>query len=81
MSSNHMHKLDTIMLWIGLMALLVGVLGFAIGFFGPIYFMPDANQGPLIGIFITGPWGAVAGAIIGAVIGYKKSKRQGGNDI
>ena len=56
------------------MALLVGAFGFAIGYFGPVVFMPEANQGPLIGIFITGPGGAIAGAIIGAFIGYKKSK-------
>ena len=76
-----MSKLDTIMLWVGLMGLIVGALGFAVGFFGPIYFMAEANQGPLIGIFITGPGGVVAGAITGAIIGYKKSKRRGGNDI
>jgi uncharacterized membrane protein YiaA len=67
--------LDAILQWIGLMALLVGALGFAIGFYGSVMFMPEANQGPLIGIFVTGPGGAIIGAIIGAVIGYTKSKR------
>jgi hypothetical protein len=42
-------------------ALLVGGIGFAAGFFGPIIFAPDANQGPLLGIFITGPLGFLAG--------------------
>lgn len=74
MGVDPMDKLDTILQWIGLMALFFGVLGLAIGYFGPIVLMPEANQGPLIGIFITGPGGAIAGAFIGAVIGYKKSK-------
>jgi len=30
---------------------------------------PDLPQGPLLGIFYTGPLGAIAGAILGAVIG------------
>lgn len=42
-------------------ALLVGGIGFAAGFFGPIIFAPDANQGPLLGIFITGPLGFLGG--------------------
>lgn len=48
-------------------ALIVGGLGFAGGFFGPIIFMPGANQGPLLGIFITGPLGFIVGAVAGAV--------------
>ena len=36
-----------------------GGIGFAGGFFGPIIFMPGANQGPLLGIFITGPLGGL----------------------
>ena len=42
-------------------ALLVGGIGFAAGFLGPIVFAPDANQGPLLGIFITGPIGFLVG--------------------
>ncbi len=42
-------------------ALLLGAIGFAGGFFGPIVFAPDANQGPLLGIFITGPLGFLLG--------------------
>jgi len=48
-------------------ALTTGGIGFAGGFFGPIIFMPGANQGPLLGIFITGPLGFVLGGIGGAV--------------
>jgi hypothetical protein len=33
---------------------------------------PDANQGPLLGIFITGPLGFVAGCIGGGIYGLMK---------
>ena len=52
---------------IALGALVTGGVGFACGFFGPILFMPDANQGPLLGILFTGPLGLVLGAIGGGV--------------
>lgn len=50
----------------GLGALVVGGAGFVAGFFGPMIFAPEANQGPLLGLFITGPVGALAGALAGA---------------
>jgi hypothetical protein len=43
----------------------MGIVGGAAGFFGPIFLNPDANQGPLLGILITGPGGLVAGAVLG----------------
>ncbi|HSJ08109.1 MAG TPA: hypothetical protein VK936_15495 [Longimicrobiales bacterium] len=43
----------------------VGFLAFSAGFFGPIILAPGANQGPLLGIFITGPLGIVAGFATG----------------
>jgi hypothetical protein len=48
-------------------AVILGVIGFLGGFIGPMIFTPDANQGPMLGIFITGPLGVVIGAIVGAV--------------
>ena len=48
-------------------ALVTGGIGFAGGFFGPIIFTPGANQGPLLGIFITGPLGVILGAVGGAI--------------
>lgn len=54
----------------GLGAAIVGIAGFCAGFFGPIALNPDANQGPLVGIFITGPGGALFGLILGAILGY-----------
>ena len=53
-------------------ATVLGVVGFVSGFFGPIVLAPGANQGPMIGIFITGPGGALLGAILGLVVGLLK---------
>jgi hypothetical protein len=38
-----------------------GATGFAIGFFGPILLDPSSGNGPLLGIFITGPLGFLGG--------------------
>ena len=48
-------------------AIIVGGIGFVIGFIGPIIFYPDANQGPLLGIFITGPLSFLVGLIGGGI--------------
>lgn len=49
--------------------MIVGGISFLAGFIGPIIFMPTSNQGPLLGIFITGPIGFVVGVVLGAVVG------------
>lgn len=41
--------------------LLLGAAGFAAGFFGPMLFAPEANQGPLVGILMSGPAGVLLG--------------------
>lgn len=46
--------------WIGVL----GAVGFVTGFFGPLIFVPEANQGPLVGIFISGPAGAALGCVL-----------------
>jgi hypothetical protein len=46
---------------------LLGAIGFAGGFFGPMIFTPNANQGPMLGIFITGPIGFVLGSVVGTL--------------
>ncbi len=48
-------------------ALILGGVGFSAGFFGPIIFTSEANQGPLLGIFLTGPLGFLLGAIAGGI--------------
>jgi hypothetical protein len=53
-------------------AVVVGAIGFCIGFFGPLILTPEANQGPLLGIFITGPLGAVCGFIVGAILNWQR---------
>ena len=54
-------------------AVVLGLIGFAAGFFGPLILTPEANQGPLLGIFITGPLGAALGAIIGALVTWRRN--------
>ena len=51
--------------WMMYGAAVVGAGGFSAGFFIPILF--NAWQGPLLGLFITGPLGAVVGGVGGAV--------------
>ncbi|WP_052699394.1 hypothetical protein [Hyphomicrobium sp. 99] len=48
-------------------AVIFGIVGFLGGFLGPMILTPEANQGPMLGIFITGPVGVVVGAIVGFV--------------
>ncbi|MFA7387603.1 MAG: hypothetical protein WCZ87_08085 [Thiohalobacteraceae bacterium] len=52
-------------------AVLLGSIGFCAGFFGPMIFVPGANQGPLLGIFVTGPLGFLLGGAGGFVYGLK----------
>lgn len=47
----------------------LGIVGFGAGFFGPILLAESSPQGPLLGIFITGPLGVALGAIVGIVLG------------
>jgi hypothetical protein len=47
-------------------AVLLGGIGFSAGFFGPIL-LDGGNQGPLLGIFITGPLGFVVGGTGGLI--------------
>mgnify|MGYP005854265381 CR=1 FL=1 len=56
----------------GLGAAIVGGLGFVLGFFGPMLLAPEANQGPMLGLFVTGPAGVVIGAIAGALYARRR---------
>ena len=56
-------------------ALVTGASAFSLGFFGPIVFTPSANQGPLLGIFITGPLGFLLGAVGGAIHWFVRKPR------
>jgi len=48
-------------------AIVVGAVGFAGGFFGPMILDPSSGNGPLLGIFITGPGGFVLGLVLGVI--------------
>jgi hypothetical protein len=55
---------------------LLSAIGFIIGFVGPIIFAPDSPQGPMLGIFFTGPGGFVLGLLIGAITGFVRSRKR-----
>jgi hypothetical protein len=59
-------------------ALFLGLSGFILGYEGPLIFYPNANQGPLLGIFITGPGGFLLGGIIGLIVGIIKQYNETG---
>jgi hypothetical protein len=46
---------------------MVGGIGLALGFVGPLVICPKSNLGPLLGILVTGPLGFAVGAL-GAVV-------------
>ncbi|MFO1141505.1 MAG: hypothetical protein U1E59_03795 [Amaricoccus sp.] len=48
-------------------AAILGGIGFAAGFLGPMILAPGANQGPMLGIFITGPLGFLLGLAVGVI--------------
>jgi hypothetical protein len=58
-------------------ALLLGGIGFVGGFFGPMVLAPEANQGPLLGLLITGPGGLVLGAVAGGLYALQRSRPSG----
>lgn len=62
---------DSSFAWMVLGAAAVGMAGFLIGFIGPMIFAPGANQGPLLGIFYTGPLGVLLGAFGGLILGLR----------
>ena len=56
----------------------LGGIGFIVGFFGPLVWAPSANQGPLLGIFLTGPLGFVLGAAVAWI--YARIRDRGVGD-
>ncbi len=69
-----------ILIWNGARwAAFLGIPAFGVGFIGPTILMPEANQGPLIGFFLTGPVGAFLGVIVGVVTAlreYRTARRE-----
>ena len=66
----------TVARWCLGMAFAIGGVAFLAGIAGPILLTPDSPQGPLLGIFFTGPLGFVIGAVIGLCIGLAKTRHQ-----
>jgi hypothetical protein len=56
--------------------IIIGSIGFVSGFVGPIIFSPSSNQGPLLGIFITGPIGFLLGLVGGGLYWWIKVKKE-----
>ena len=56
--------------------IIIGSIGFIIGFFGPIIFSPSSIQGPMLGIFITGPIGFLIGLVGGGIYWLIKVKNK-----
>jgi hypothetical protein len=67
-ADNRSGILATAMRWAGI----AGGVGFAAGFFGPMILSADANQGPLLGLLITGPLGFVGGGVAGLIYGLSR---------
>ena len=65
---------------VAVVSLVLGSIGFVGGFFGPIVFMPEANQGPLLGIFITGPLGFLLADHAACPARRGQPSRQGGGE-
>jgi len=53
-------------------AFTVAWICFLVGFVGPMIFAPGANQGPLLGVLYTGPFGVVLGIVWGAIRTVKR---------
>lgn len=66
---------DGLFRFVVLGAVLVGTAGFLAGFIGPLLFAPHANQGPLLGLFVTGPLGFVLGGMGGGVYWLMRRNR------
>ena len=55
-------------------AIITGCIFFFLGFVGPMILTPGANQGPMLGIFITGPLGVLLGGVGGAVVWSRRRR-------
>ncbi len=60
--------------WYGF-ASFVALAAFAAGFFGPMLLVPGANQGPMLGLFMTGPAGLLIGIAWGLARERTRSRR------
>ena len=61
--------------WSGGLAVLTGGMGFMAGVFGLLMFERNSPQAPLFAVFVTGPYGAILGALVGLMIGIFRERR------
>ena len=77
---EQLKRLAIILVFAVCTALLLGSIGFVVGFLGPMLIAvlvgSEANLGPLWGIFILAPGGAILGFLVGAFVGYKKIRNE-----
>ncbi len=76
MASTKRHDRPSILGYGLIAAVCVGATGFVAGFFLPLLLSPEANQGPLLGIFVTGPGGALLGFAVGFTAGLLRFDRK-----
>jgi hypothetical protein len=55
-------------------ALVTGAIAFTAGFFGPMVLDPGGNQGPMLGLFITGPLGFLLGGMGGGIYWFARQR-------
>ena len=65
---GHIEEVRKRMRFAAICAFISGTAGLALGFFGPIILAPEANQGPLLGIFVIGPLGYLVGLPAGWLV-------------
>ena len=58
----------------------IGVPAFVLGYVTPLLFHFGGNLGPLFGVFLTGPVGALVGAVIGVVRALPKYRAARASD-
>ena len=58
--------------WIVVTSLITGAFSFSITLGVVLVFIPEANLGPMLAIFLAGPGGALVGAVVGFVVWLKK---------
>ena len=69
------HESENYLLLTAAAVVAIGGVDFLCGFIGPIILNPASNQGPLLGIFITGPLGALLGTALGIVAAARRMPR------
>lgn len=62
--------------WMLMGGFTIGVITFIFGYFGPMIYFPKSNDGPLLGILVTGPFGFLIGLIAGMLFWRFKVKNK-----